>query len=126
MYQNLSYDVIYGLLQLILTRIHNAISAVSYMRRMVNLARSYATEREAFGKLIIEHPLHARTLSLMEMQVQGSLVFLMEVSRLLGLEECGMATDDQKALLRILTPLLKLFTAKEVRMQKTKNAFLEL
>jgi hypothetical protein len=54
------------------------------------------------------------TLAQMEVEIRGAFVFLFEVARLLGLEECGQATDDQKQLLRILTPLLKLFTGKQV------------
>ena len=48
---------------LTITRIHNAISAVSAMRRIVLLATEYAKHRECFGTLLIDKPLHASTLA---------------------------------------------------------------
>lgn len=38
----------------------------------------------------------------------------MEVARLFGLQENKMATDKDVLLLRILTPILKLYTGKQV------------
>jgi alkylation response protein AidB-like acyl-CoA dehydrogenase len=40
-----------------ITRLHNAISAVSAMRRVLALARDFASRRIAFGKKINELPL---------------------------------------------------------------------
>ena len=39
---------------------------------------------------------------------------LMKVAHLFGLEENQVATDHEHMLLRILTPLLKLYTGKQV------------
>lgn len=41
-------------------------------------------------------------------------MFVLEVSRLLGLSECSLSTSCDDILLRILTPVLKLYTAKQV------------
>ncbi|XP_070571737.1 acyl-CoA dehydrogenase family member 11-like isoform X1 [Ptychodera flava] len=98
---------------LTITRLHNATGAVSGMRRMVNLARDYSKRRTVFGKLICEHPLHMQTLARMEVETRAALFLVMEASRLLGLEECKMATEHDKLLLRIMTPLMKLYTAKQ-------------
>ncbi|KAJ6659154.1 hypothetical protein lerEdw1_019457 [Lerista edwardsae] len=54
---------------LTITRIHNVISAVGLMRRVIFLARDYATKREAFGKYLKEHPLHMQTLARMEVSI---------------------------------------------------------
>lgn len=68
-----------------ITRLHTAISAVSYMRRIIALARSYGSKRKAFGKTLLEHPLHAKTLGELEAIYRGCLQFVFEVARLQGL-----------------------------------------
>ncbi|KAL8180504.1 UNVERIFIED_CONTAM: hypothetical protein K2H54_026139 [Gekko kuhli] len=98
---------------LTITRIHNVISAVASMRRIITMARDYATKREAFGKPLKEHPLHIQTLARMEVQVRGAFLLLMEMSRLLGLEETNMATEQEQHILRLLTPVAKLYTGKQ-------------
>lgn len=98
---------------LTITRIHNSIASISLMRRVLQLSRDYSTRRLAFGKYIADHPLHMRTLSQMEVETRGCVLFTLEICRLLGLEECGMATSTEKNLLRILTPITKLYTAKQ-------------
>ncbi|XP_039188392.1 acyl-CoA dehydrogenase family member 11-like isoform X2 [Crotalus tigris] len=97
-----------------IARIYNAVAAAGIMRRMIDLARDYATKREAFGKPLKDHPLHMQTLARMEVQVQGAFLLVMELARLLGLEETKMATEQEKLMLRLLTPLAKLYTAKQV------------
>ncbi|XP_048369588.1 acyl-CoA dehydrogenase family member 11-like isoform X1 [Sphaerodactylus townsendi] len=98
---------------LTITRIHNAISAVGGMRRMISMAKDYATKRQAFGKPLKEHPLHMQTLARMEVQARGAFLLLMETSRLLGLEDTKMATEQDLHMLRLLTPVAKLYTAKQ-------------
>nr|XP_056715028.1 acyl-CoA dehydrogenase family member 11-like [Euleptes europaea] len=99
---------------LTITRIHNVIYAVASMRRMISMARDYATKREAFGKPLKEHPLHMQTLARMEVQARGAFLLLMGMSRLLGLEETNMATEQDQHMLRLLTPVAKLYTGKQV------------
>nr|XP_008113260.1 PREDICTED: acyl-CoA dehydrogenase family member 11 [Anolis carolinensis] len=98
---------------LTITRIYNAISAAAAMRRVTHLARDYATKRKAFGKTLNDHPLHVQTLARMEVQSRGAFLLLMETARLLGLEEAKMADMRELHLLRLLTPVLKLYTAKQ-------------
>mmetsp|Transcript_32993 Transcript_32993/g.50514 ORF Transcript_32993/g.50514 Transcript_32993/m.50514 type:complete len:104 (-) Transcript_32993:672-983(-) len=50
-----------------ITRIHNAAASTSCMRRMVALVHDYSRRRTAFGKKIVEHDLHMRTVKEMEM-----------------------------------------------------------
>lgn len=48
---------------------------------------------------------------------------MMDVCRLLGREECGKATQLDTHLLRLLTPVVKLYTAKQVHsLYKSKSA----
>ncbi|XP_061624136.1 acyl-CoA dehydrogenase family member 11-like isoform X1 [Phyllopteryx taeniolatus] len=111
---------------LTITRIHNSISAAAAMRRVVHLARDYATRRSAFGKLIKEHPLHMQTLARMEgvcrlsiclrrtqVETRGAFLLAMDACRLLGREESGIATQLDTHLLRLLTPVVKLYTGKQ-------------
>ncbi|XP_026516232.1 acyl-CoA dehydrogenase family member 11-like isoform X2 [Terrapene carolina triunguis] len=98
---------------LTITRIHNVISAVAGMRRVINLAREYASKRVVFGKLIKDHPLHMQTMARLEVETRGAFLMLMEIARLLGLEETKMASEQDLHLLRLLTPVAKLYTGKQ-------------
>ncbi|XP_073527624.1 acyl-CoA dehydrogenase family member 11-like isoform X2 [Phyllobates terribilis] len=98
---------------LTITRIHNTIAAAAGMRRVISLAREYAAKRFVFGNLIKNHPLHMQTIARMEVQARGAFLLLMEVARLLGLEETNMATEQDQHVLRLLTPIAKLYTGKQ-------------
>ncbi|RXM91505.1 Acyl-CoA dehydrogenase family member 11 [Acipenser ruthenus] len=98
---------------LTITRIHNVISAVGCMRRIINLGREYATKRFVFGKFLKEHPLHMQTMARMEVETRAAFLLLMELSRLLGREETGCASELELHMLRLLTPVAKLYTGKQ-------------
>ncbi len=95
-----------------ITRIYNAVCAVSGMRRALVLAKDYAGKRHAFGKRLADHPLHAMTLAKLESEFRGCLMLVLRTARLLGKVECGEANESEERLLRLLTPIVKLFTAK--------------
>lgn len=95
------------------TRVYNAVAAVGGMRRAIALARDYASKRVAFGKRLIDHPLHAATLDELDARLRASFLLTFRVVELLGREECGMASERELAILRLLTPVAKLFTARE-------------
>ncbi|MEO7072587.1 MAG: acyl-CoA dehydrogenase family protein [Rhodanobacter sp.] len=95
-----------------ITRTWNAVCAVASMARAVTLAQDYAARRHAFGRPLIEQPLHARTLSDMRTEFSGAFVLAFEVAHLLGRVEHGSASAHEAALLRLLTPLAKLWTGK--------------
>ncbi|XP_069134564.1 acyl-CoA dehydrogenase family member 11-like [Argopecten irradians] len=99
---------------LTLSRIHNALASVSIMRRIVNTARDYSTRRSAFGNVLKDYPLHVQTLARLEVEVRGATLLTFEAARLLGREDVGIATEHEQMLLRLLTPLAKLYTAKQV------------
>lgn len=96
-----------------ITRVWNSCEAVSSMRRGIALARDYALKRQAFGKLLVEHPLHLETLASLEVQFRGAFYLMFRLAELLGKEELGKATPEEAATLRILTPVVKLYTAKQ-------------
>ena len=94
------------------TRTWNAVCALATMRRCIALATSYAHQREAFGRPLIEHPLHAATLADMQAEFEAAFQLVFHVTHLLGRSECAIADDNELALLRLLTPLAKLWTGK--------------
>jgi acyl-CoA dehydrogenase len=94
------------------TRTWNAVCATASMDRAIALARDYATRRLAFGKPLIEQPLHAQTLADMQAEFEGAFALTFEVAHLLGRVEHGSAQPHEVALLRLLTPLAKLWTGK--------------
>lgn len=95
------------------TRVYNAVAGVAGMRRALALAVDYARRREAFGKTLIEHPLHVETLADMALEVNAAFLLAFRVVELLGKEECETATKSELQLLRLLTPVTKLYTAKQ-------------
>lgn len=96
-----------------ITRVYNAVAAAAGMRRAIALATAFARRRRAFGKLLIEHPLHVETLAAMEVEFRGAFQLAFRVVGLLGKEEAGEATDAELKLLRLLIPIAKLYTAKQ-------------
>ncbi|HET6654851.1 MAG TPA: acyl-CoA dehydrogenase family protein, partial [Gammaproteobacteria bacterium] len=96
-----------------ITRLYNAAAAVSFMRRGIALAHDYAGKRRAFGKLLREQPLHAETLADLDAEHAGAFHLVFEMARLLGRDECAEASEAEKGLLRLMTPVVKLYTAKQ-------------
>ena len=96
------------------TRTWNAVSACSFMRRALALARDYAARRVAFGAPLAEKPLHIDTLAGLEAEYLGALQLTFFVVELMGREEAGEASRAQEALRRVLTPIAKLLTGKQV------------
>ncbi|MDZ4662109.1 MAG: acyl-CoA dehydrogenase family protein [Pseudomonadota bacterium] len=96
-----------------ITRVWNSCCAASFMRRGMFLARDYAHKRVAFGKKLIDHPLHQNTLAELEAQSQGAFHITFRVAELLGKDELNTATENDRVLLRVLNPIVKLYTAKK-------------
>lgn len=95
-----------------LTRTWNAVTACTLMRRGIALATSYAHKRRAFGKRLIDQPLHRQTLSAMEADYAAAACATLAMVGELGRVEHGHA-EAGPALLRILTPMVKLGTARD-------------
>jgi hypothetical protein len=96
-----------------ITRVYNAVAGVAGMRRAFALASDYARRRRAFGKLLIEHPLHVETLADIQLELRAAFLLAFRVVELLGKDECGEATESESRLLRFLIPVAKLYTAKQ-------------
>jgi acyl-CoA dehydrogenase len=98
---------------LAITRTWNAVCAVSGFRRGLALSRDYAKKRVAFGAPLSEKPLHVDTLAGLEAEYQGAFFLTFRVVELLGREEAGIIQEHEARLLRILTPIMKLTTARQ-------------
>lgn len=96
-----------------ITRIYNSVCATSHARRALDLAISYSQKREAFGKKIAVHPMHQATLQSLEESFQKCFHLTFYVVELLGKDEHRTITQDEVILLRLLTPLMKLYTARQ-------------
>jgi alkylation response protein AidB-like acyl-CoA dehydrogenase len=98
---------------LAVTRMWNSVCAIAFMRRALALARSYAKERNAFGLPLERLPLHADTLAGLEAETWGAFLMTFLLVELNGRQDAGEIDDEQRALLRLLTPLAKLVTGKQ-------------
>ena len=95
------------------TRTWNAVAAVAGMQRALDLARDYTRRRAAFGALLDAKPLHQDTLAGIEAEREGAFLLAFRVVALVGRQEAGEATAEERALLRAITPLAKLTTGKQ-------------
>ena len=95
------------------TRTWNAVSAVSYMRRGIALARDYAKKRVAFGAPLSEKPLHVDTLAGLQAEYEAGFHLAFFAVDLLGRDETDRLDTAGKDLLRLLTPVAKLVTGKQ-------------
>ncbi|HEX6625210.1 MAG TPA: acyl-CoA dehydrogenase family protein, partial [Pyrinomonadaceae bacterium] len=96
-----------------ITRLWNGISAVALMRRGVALALDYARKRVAFGAPVAEKPLHLDTLAALQAEAEAAFHLAFYVAELTGRVEAGESDEEELSLLRLLTPLMKLTTAKQ-------------
>jgi alkylation response protein AidB-like acyl-CoA dehydrogenase len=96
------------------TRTWNSVTAVAFMRRGLALARDYAKKRIVFGAPLAEKPLHLDTLAGLQAEFEAAFHLTFFVVELLGRHEAGRASAEQTELLRLLTPVAKLTTGRQV------------
>jgi len=97
-----------------ITRLYNAIASIGFMRRMQNLMQDYAHRRVVFGRTLAQNSLHIEMLAECEVQVRAATAFSLDVAARLGRAEVAAeASEEDHVMLRLLTPLVKLYTAKQ-------------
>jgi alkylation response protein AidB-like acyl-CoA dehydrogenase len=98
-----------------ITRIHSAIGSIGALRRGLAIARSYASVRRIEGGRIClsESPLHVAELAKISLTYRALAHMTFGVAHLLGKSECGTATTDDELRLRLLTPVVKGFSAEK-------------
>src|SRR5258705_6626290 len=97
-----------------ITRLWNGISAVSLMRRSIALALDYSRKPSAFGSRLSAKPLHVDTLAGLQAETESAFHLAFLVAELTGRAETNEIDEEQSLLLRLLTPLMKLNTGKQV------------
>lgn len=105
-----------------ITRVHNSVSSMSFFRRGIAIARAFAKVRKVQNKELWKNPLHLGTLSKLEVIFRAHMQLTFFSVALLGFTERGMpqrtggwVPQDAKeaaALLRVITPMVKMTTAK--------------
>ncbi|HZU01754.1 MAG TPA: acyl-CoA dehydrogenase family protein [Ktedonobacteraceae bacterium] len=94
-----------------LTRIWAAIGSLAGMRRSYLEALYHTRGRTVFGKTLAEHPLMRRQLVDLLIEVEGCAALAFETSAVLERVDRSNADEDRR-LLRILTPLCKYYIPK--------------
>jgi putative acyl-CoA dehydrogenase len=104
-----------------ITRLYNAVTAVGAFRRLLVLAKDYSGKRKAFKKTINQHPLTIKILAKAQVDFHACFHLTFLISEIMGSEEfytldnlLGLTQEELSKLLRLLTPIVKLYTAKKV------------
>jgi alkylation response protein AidB-like acyl-CoA dehydrogenase len=92
--------------QVNLSRLSHGVRAAAMMRRCMNEALAAARSRHAFGRAIIEHTLLRRQLMKIIVPTEQALSMAMLSAHVM--DAAGAGDNQAAALLRILTPLIKL------------------
>lgn len=100
-----------------ITRVYCGMGCTAAMQRFVLGAKEYARRREVFGNLLKDQPLHLATLANMELQYRATSQFTFFCVAMLGRIESldnnlPQVKDRDIPLLRLLTPILKVWSAK--------------
>jgi len=98
---------------LAITRTWNAVASVWLMRRGIALARDFAKKRVAFGASLKDKPLHQDTIATIAAETEAAFHLAFRCAELLGKIEAKTASDHERSLFRMLTPIAKLTTAKQ-------------
>lgn len=95
-----------------ITRLYNSICSVAQMQRAMTLIKSYSKLRTTFGQALSEQCLQIEIFADKTVDFALSFLLTFHMADLLGRDECEKATAEEKILLRLLTPVTKLFTGK--------------
>jgi putative acyl-CoA dehydrogenase len=96
-----------------ISRLYNSVCATGTIYRLHSLIRDYSKKRFAFGKMLIDHSLHQETLLKTQADTNGCVHFIACLGGLLGKSETAEASEIEQAVLRLMTPVAKLWTGKK-------------
>ncbi|GAA98383.1 hypothetical protein E5Q_05069 [Mixia osmundae IAM 14324] len=99
-----------------ITRLHSAIGSIGCLHKCIDLAKAFARVRIIRGKPLEQNELHTHILSRLAVTHRALLHFSFGVVQMLGLSEAApdMCTELLNSNLRLLTPVVKAFTAARV------------
>lgn len=95
-----------------LSRLYNSVASVAILGRAYVEARDWASEREAFGRPLANHPMVRDTLEQLAAELDGVQAFVWEIIGRVDRVEGGQGSEADRRLIRMLTPLAKLYTAR--------------
>lgn len=95
-----------------ITRLYNSVCSIGQMARGLELVRDYSKRRVVFGAKLNDQVLHYQTFAHEELKSLAGFLLTFEMVHLLGKEECGTANESERDILRLMTPVTKLFTAR--------------
>lgn len=95
-----------------ITRIYNSICSVAHMERCIGYLEDYSKKRIVFGKLLIEQSLQAQLVSYLKAIHYSASVLTFYITKLLGQDDLNNLSDKDRKLLRLLTPITKMYSAK--------------
>jgi acyl-CoA dehydrogenase len=96
-----------------ITRMWNSMGASWGMRRALALVLDFSGRRTAFGDLLSRKPLHVDTVAGMQAEYEAGFHLAFRVAALRGRLESGTATERERLLARVITPIAKLTTGKQ-------------
>lgn len=95
------------------TRWQTAVWAASAMRRALHYAQAHAKLRNIGDVPLAAKPLHLETLADLELETRAATQLAAHTSLLLGRDEALRTSEDDATVLRMLTPLVKLYLSKQ-------------
>ncbi|MBM3273892.1 MAG: acyl-CoA dehydrogenase family protein [Candidatus Sericytochromatia bacterium] len=95
-----------------LSRLYNAVGSVAILARAYTESAAWAADRNAFGRRIADFPLVRDTLVQMAAETDGAQALVWEIVGRMDRAAEGREGETDRRLIRILTPLAKLYTAK--------------
>ncbi|MBO9539776.1 acyl-CoA dehydrogenase family protein [bacterium] len=96
-----------------LSRIYNSVASVAVTRRALYECLKFSRERATFGHLIEQYPMVRRQLVEMTIEHEASMALVWEAIAFLDRQDDGLATPEERKLLRLLTPQIKYHTARQ-------------
>lgn len=101
-----------------LSRLHTCVWSLGYVARALQLATDWSFRRHASGKELYRLPLHTHHLSKLSLSYRAMTLLTFHSVHLVGKTEMavvnnGKETEDDKWLLRLLTPVSKAFVSLE-------------
>ncbi|KAL9654414.1 hypothetical protein ABK040_010441 [Willaertia magna] len=98
-----------------MTRLYNSICAVAKMRRMVAIIQDFSTKRKISrrNEFLSDNSLYLHVLSKLVVETSSCLIFVMDCIQKLGKEECNELSVNEQLVLRLMIPVVKLYTGKK-------------
>lgn len=102
-----------------ITRVYSAVTSVGCLQRALSFPVNYAALRTVAGgkQTLRDTPLYVSGLATASLTYRALAHFVMHVVLLLGMTECGAASEGEAAILRLLTPVAKAFAAERAAPQ---------